>query len=86
MRDQLDPAKKESPEEDVAELAVGLDECEEIVPLHLDRLSRFADPNADESLASREQDELPREPARPQNRDDLLALPRLPNELDRARR
>src|SRR6266496_150466 len=86
VRDQLDPAKNKCPEEDVAELAVILDESEEIVPLHVDHLSRLTDPEADERLTSREHADLSREPARPQNRDDLLAILRPPNELDRPRR
>ena len=83
--DQLDPAKDEGPHEDVGELAVGLDEGEEIVPLHVDHLSRLADPKADERLPPREHVGLAGELARPLNRDDLLGIRFPPYGLDGTR-
>ena len=54
VRDQLRPAKDERPHEDVAQLAVGLHEGEELLALELDHLRRLARPDAHEPAPTRQ--------------------------------
>src|SRR5215813_320775 len=41
MRNQLDPAQNEGPHDQLAKLAVGLDECQEVVAIQLDHFARL---------------------------------------------
>ena len=54
VRDQLHPAKDERAHEDVAQLAVGLHEGEELLALELDHLARLARPDAHEPAPTRQ--------------------------------
>ncbi len=86
LGDQLDPPKEEGPHENVGELAVGLEEVDEVGPLHLDHLSRLGDHEVHERLPSRQHVGLAGELAGFLNGHDLLGLRGSPNDLDRTLR
>src|SRR5438552_14411358 len=58
MRNQLHPTEEESPQEDLAQLAVGLHECEHVFALDLDHFARLPRAYADEPTATREHGDL----------------------------
>src|SRR5215470_19592453 len=58
MRHQLYPTEEEGPQEDLAQLAVGLHEREHVFALDLDHGTRVSGAYADDTPATREHGEL----------------------------
>ena len=67
VRNQLHPAEDEGPHEDLAQLAVGLHEGQQVLALELDHGASLARAEADEPAAAREHRDLPGELPRSQD-------------------
>jgi len=58
LRHQVHPTEEEGPQEDLAQLAVGLHECEHVVALDLEHGTRLSGAHTDEPAAPREHGDL----------------------------
>jgi hypothetical protein len=58
LRNQLHPTEEEGPQEDLAQLAVGLHEREHVFALDLEHCARLPRAHADEPAATREHGDL----------------------------
>ncbi len=86
VRDQLHAAQDEGAHEDLAQLAVGLHERQQLLAVQLDHLARRADARLDERAPAREHVDLAGELARSVDRDERLGDAGWPDDLDLARR
>ena len=72
VRDQLHPTEEEGPQEDLAQLAIGLHEREYVVTLERDHGASLPRTDADEPAATREHGDLAGELTRSQDGHEFL--------------
>src|SRR5260370_42111450 len=82
MRDQFDPAQYVRTHEDVAQLAVGLDERQQFVPSDLDHLAVFARLDPHKAGAARQNVNLTRKHPGSIRGDDFARFSQWPERLD----
>jgi hypothetical protein len=83
--DELHPAQDERPQDDLAELAVGLHERQQALAIQLDDLARFRGPHPHERAAAGEHGDLAAELTRPDGGDERRGGAGRPDDLEPAR-
>ena len=68
-RHQLNPAEDERAQQDLAELGIGLQQRQHLLPIELDHLARLGDAQPQDDGATRERVDLARELPRAENGD-----------------
>ena len=86
VRNQLHPAQDEGPHDQLAELAVGLHERQQLFTIQLDHFARLAGARSDERGAARKHVDLAGELTRSMDRDERLGATGWPDNLDPTRR
>ena len=86
MRDELDTSKNERAHDNVAQLAVGLQQIEQLFPFELDYFTGFARANACQSAPAGEQIHFASKLARLKRGDERLARAQYAEDVDLARR
>ena len=84
-RDQLHPTEDQGPHEDVAQLAVGLHERQQMFAIDFDDLARLADTEADERAAAGQHAHLAGEPARANRHQRFLGAVRQARDINPSR-
>src|SRR5712691_10612257 len=72
LRHQLHPTEEEGPQEDLAQLAVGLHQREHVVALDLEHCARLPRAHTDDPAATREHSDLARKLPRSQDGHERL--------------
>src|SRR6266545_2037520 len=84
VRDQLDPAQDKSPHDQLAELAVGLHERQQLFTIQLDHFARLTGARSEERGAARKHVDLAGELTLSMDRDERLGRSGWPDNLDPA--
>ena len=82
LRDQLHPAEDEGPHDDLAQLAVGLHERQELLAIQLDHLARLAGARPEKRAAPGEHVDLAAELTRSVQGDERFGGSGRPDDLD----